>query len=52
MPPDLPDEASALGRISSDGDEIVGRFMWEIRSIHACLEELANQNMLGTTWPR
>ncbi|SDJ12454.1 hypothetical protein SAMN05216338_104032 [Bradyrhizobium sp. Rc2d] len=53
MPPDLPDPASALGRIT-DGDEIVRPFTWEIRSIHACLEELAKirANVLGITGPR
>ncbi|WP_128932185.1 MarR family transcriptional regulator [Bradyrhizobium zhanjiangense] len=52
MPPDLPDPASALGRISTDGVEIVRSFMWEIRSIRACLEELAKLNVLGITRPR
>ncbi|MCC8940257.1 MarR family transcriptional regulator [Bradyrhizobium sp. Arg62] len=54
MPPDLPDPASALGRISTDGQEIVRPFMCEIRSISACLEELARfrANVLGITGPQ
>lgn len=53
MPPDLPDPASALGCIYTDGDDIVRPFMWESRSIHACLAELASfPAMLGITGPR
>ncbi|QOZ24228.1 MarR family transcriptional regulator [Bradyrhizobium sp. CCBAU 51753] len=51
MASDLPGPASALGNISSDGQEPVRPFVWEIRSISACLEELARfqANALGIT---
>ncbi|WP_375779322.1 MarR family transcriptional regulator [Bradyrhizobium sp. ma5] len=54
MPPDLPAAATALGSISSDGQEMVRPFMWEIRSISACLEELAKfrADVLGITGPQ
>ncbi|MGY3533352.1 DNA-binding MarR family transcriptional regulator [Bradyrhizobium embrapense] len=54
MPPDLPNPATAPYRISTDGQEIFRPFMWEIRSISACLEELAKfrANMLGITGPQ
>ncbi|MGY4407877.1 MarR family winged helix-turn-helix transcriptional regulator [Bradyrhizobium sp. USDA 3315] len=54
MPPDLPGPASALGSVSTDGLEMIRPFMWEIRSISACLEELARfrANVLGITGPQ
>ncbi|MGY3573380.1 MarR family winged helix-turn-helix transcriptional regulator [Bradyrhizobium sp. USDA 4504] len=54
MPPDLPGLASALESVSTEGLEPARPFMWEIRSISACLEELARFRayVLGITGPQ
>ncbi|KRR28847.1 MarR family winged helix-turn-helix transcriptional regulator [Bradyrhizobium retamae] len=54
MPSDLPSPARALGSSSAEGQEVVRRFMWEIRSINVYLEELRQlrANALGITGPQ
>ncbi|MFB9263119.1 MarR family winged helix-turn-helix transcriptional regulator [Bradyrhizobium erythrophlei] len=51
MPPDLSTPARVVGISSAEGQKMVRRFIWEIRSINASMEELRQfrANVLGIT---
>ncbi len=53
MPPDLPSAARQVGSGAAEIQEVIRRFVWEIRSINLGLEELRQfqANVLGITGP-
>ncbi|UPK05839.1 MarR family transcriptional regulator [Bradyrhizobium sp. 170] len=54
MPSDLPNRPRVVDNPSAESQELARQFMWDIRSINVCLEELRQfqANVLGITGPQ